>query len=332
MLKQLTVSNYILIEDIKISFREGLTIITGETGAGKSIFLGALRLIMGERIETKVFRNEDKKCVIEALFNLSQLNLHSFFSENDLDYEEETIIRREIMPNGKSRIFINDSPVTLHLAQELTHKLLDIHSQFSNNQLRDPHFHLQIIDALVQDKSMFTNYSEKFKRYKKLEKKLHKLLENQSNQNQTKEYNAFLLDELLKSNLKEKEWVELENEQKLLSNATEILTALDKSVFLFDNEQTGVINNLTEILQNIHKISSENTQIQEIKERINSVKIELHDILHEINVFSTKVEVNPNKLDQINQRIDLIYQLQTKHKVLTIKELLDIQTELEKSI
>ncbi len=331
MLKQLSISNYILIEDIKIYFQEGLTIITGETGAGKSILLGSLRLIMGERADVKTLRIADKKCVIEAIFDLSNLDLISFFEENELDYDNETIIRREIAPTGKSRIFINDTPVTLAIANNLSEKLIDIHSQFSNNQLRNPLFHLQIIDALVTKKSLFETYRKKYKEYKKIDKELSLLNQNFLENIQTREYNLYLLEELTKANFKEGEQEELENKQKQLSNATEILSSLERSIFILENEQTGTINALQEILQILNKIANKDIQLQQYKERIDSVAIELKDLLVDMNSFSSDFEVNPAKLEEINQKIGSIFMLQTKHKVTTIKELLFIKEQLEQS-
>ena len=330
MLNQLSIANYILIEDIKIPFENGLTIITGETGAGKSILLGALRLIMGDKADVKSLRDEQKKCVIEAIFDISKLELEDFFDKNELDFEKQTIIRREIGSNGKSRIFINDSPSNQSVVQELSNKLLDIHSQFSNHQLKDPIFHLQIVDSLVLDKSILKNYKEKFGSFKSIDQKLKKLIEEFSHQNQNTEYNLYLLDELQKADFKEEEQEELENEQKLLLNASDIISALDKSCYLVDNEQAGALHSLNEILHQLNGVSNNSSTILQFKERIQSVAIELKDILDEMTSFSTNFEVNPVKLEEITHRINLLYQLQSKHKVNSINELIEIKNQLEK--
>ncbi|MFA9289936.1 MAG: DNA repair protein RecN [Solirubrobacteraceae bacterium] len=330
MLKHLFIANYILIEDVNVTFNKNLTIITGETGAGKSILLGALRLIMGERAELSFLKDKDKKCVVEASFNIKNLNFSAFFLENDLDYLEETIIRREILPSGKSRSFINDTPVTLNILQEFTIDLIDIHSQFSNNQLKNPNFFITILDAFTNT-NLLLNYKLVYKEFKQCEKRVEELKSFFTNNNSQKEYNDFLLEELLKYSFKEEEQEELETEQNLLANSKDIISAIDKSIHLLENENQGIIFSLSDIQNLLLKVEKESNEIVEFKNRISTVKIELNDLLIEMNKFISNLEINPEKLFKVQQRLDLLYQLQNKHKVKTIKELLEIQEKLNSS-
>nr|WP_288835937.1 DNA repair protein RecN [uncultured Flavobacterium sp.] len=332
MITALSIKNYALIEKLAIDFSKGFSIITGETGAGKSIILGALGLVLGKRADLTSLKNKEEKCIIEAQFEISKYNLRAFFEANDLDYEDETIIRREILPSGKSRAFINDSPVNLQELQDLGLFLIDIHSQQQTRELTDENVQFDIIDAIAANQEIIADYQLLLKSYKSDKTQLNSLIKKQSESNKEQEYHAFLLNELLAAQLKSGEQEELESVFEQLNNVEIIKEAIDKSLAIANEEQFGVLNNLKEIKTAIQKIASFSTEYKELLERIDSLTIEFDDISAEMNRCSEKITHDPEQLEQINQKLQVIYNLQKKHQVLTVAELLLIQTKLENEV
>ena len=332
MITTLSIKNYALIEKLAIDFSKGFSIITGETGAGKSIILGALGLVLGKRADLTSLKNKEEKCVIEAHFEISKYNLLPFFEANDLDYEEETIIRREILPSGKSRAFINDSPVNLQELQELSLFLIDIHSQHQTQELSDEKVQFEIIDAIADNQEHILDYQMLLKSYKSDKSKLNSLLKKQAESAKEQEYNTFLLDELVKAQLKSGEQETLETDFEKLNNVEIIKESIDKSLAVANEEQIGVLHNLKEIKISLQKIASFSPEYNALLERITSVTIEFDDISTELNRCAEKLFNDPEQLELINQKLQLIYNLQKKHQVLTVDELIQIQTRLENSV
>ncbi|TDE07120.1 DNA repair protein RecN [Flavobacterium sandaracinum] len=329
MITSLSIKNYALIEKLTIDFSKGFSTITGETGAGKSIILGALGLVLGKRADLTSLKNKEEKCIIEAHFEISKYNLLPFFEANDLDYETETIIRREILPSGKSRAFINDSPVNLQELQELSLFLIDIHSQQQTQELSDENVQFNIIDAIAGNKETILEYQVLLKNYKADKSKLNALLKKQSESNKEQEYNAFLLDELVAANLKSGEQETLEADFEKLNNVEIIKESIDKALAIANDEQIGVMNNLKEIKVALQKIAPFSADYQSLLDRIASVTIEFDDISEEISRSSEKLVNDPEQLDLISQKLQVIFSLQKKHQVSTVEELLQIQSKLE---
>ncbi len=332
MITSLSIKNYALIEKLSIDFSKGFSIITGETGAGKSIILGALGLVLGKRADLTSLKNKEEKCVIEAHFEILKYNLHSFFEANDLDYEDETIIRREILPSGKSRAFINDSPVNLQELQELSLFLIDIHSQHQTQELSEENVQFEIIDAIADNQESILEYQTLLKSYKSDKSKLNSLLKRQAESYKEQEYNTFLLNELVDANLKSGEQETLEVDFEKLNNVETIKESIDKSLAIANEEQIGVMHNLKEIKASLQKIASFSPEYFSLLERITSLTIEFDDISGELNRCSDKLFNDPEQLEFISQKLQLIYNLQKKHQVATVDELLEIQTKLENSV
>ncbi len=332
MITSLSIKNYALIEKLTIDFSKGFSTITGETGAGKSIILGALGLVLGKRADLTSLKNKEEKCIIEAHFEISKYNLLPFFEANDLDYENETIIRREILSSGKSRAFINDSPVNLQELQELSIFLIDIHSQQQTQELSDENVQFDIIDAIANNKETILDYQSLLKSYKSDKSKLNSLLKKQSESKKEQEYNTFLLDELVAAQLKSGEQETLEGDFEKLNNVEIIKESIDKGLAIANEEQIGVLNNLKEIKISLQKIAPFSADYHSLLERITSVTIEFDDISDEMNRCSEKLINDPEKLDLISQKLQVIFNLQKKHQVNTVDELLKIQTNLENSV
>jgi DNA repair protein RecN (Recombination protein N) len=332
MITSLSIKNYALIEKLSIDFSKGFSIITGETGAGKSIILGALGLVLGKRADLTSLKNKEEKCVIEAHFKISKYNLEAFFEANDLDYEDDTIIRREILPSGKSRAFINDSPVNLQELQELSLYLIDIHSQQQTQELSEESVQFQIIDAIANNLEVITDYQNFLKKYKSDKTKLNALLKKQSESAKEQEYNTFLLNELVAAQLKSGQQEELEEEFEKLNNVEIIKESIDKSLAIANEEQFGVIQNINEIKASLHKIALFSTDYQALFERMTSLAIEFDDVSGELQKASEKLLNDPAQLDFISQKLQVIYNLQKKHQVATVDDLIEIQTKLENSV
>lgn len=332
MITSLSIENFALIEKLSVKFTNGFSVITGETGAGKSILLGALGLVLGKRADLTSLKNKEEKCIIEAHFQIKNYNLKSFFEANDLDYEEETIIRREILPSGKSRAFINDTPVNLTELQELSNYLIDIHSQHQTQELSDDTVQFQIIDSVASNFDLITQYSAKLKEHKKYKSELKYKNELLQSVLKEQDYNTFLLEELLSANLKFGEQEKFEIQFEKLNNVEFIKENLVKSLSIANEEQFGVLQNLKEIKLSFQKIARFSSEYNALHDRINSVLIEFDDIEKELNQLSETVFSNPDELQLINEKLQLIYTLQKKHQVNSVAELLEIQNDLDNKV
>lgn len=332
MITSLSIENFALIEKLSVNFSEGFSVITGETGAGKSILLGALGLVLGKRADLSSLKNKEEKCVIEANFSIKDYNLKSFFIENDLDYEDQTIIRREILPTGKSRAFINDTPVNLNELQRLSNYLIDIHSQHQTQELSDDDVQFKIIDSVAANSDLILQYSLKLKDLKKLKSDLKSKIEQLNIVLKEQDYNSFLLEELLAANLKADEQEVLETQFEKLNNVEFIKENIVKSLAIANDDQFGVLNNLKEIKLHFQKIAGFSSEYNSLFERVSSVLIEFDDIEKELTNFSETLNSNPEELATINEKLQLIYLLQKKHQVNSINELLDIQNDLDNKV
>jgi DNA repair protein RecN (Recombination protein N) len=332
MITSLSIENFALIEKLSVKFTDGFSVITGETGAGKSILLGALGLVLGKRADLTSLKNKEEKCIIEAHFQIKNYNLKSFFVSNDLDYEDETIIRREILPSGKSRAFINDTPVNLNELQELSNYLIDIHSQHQTQELSDDAVQFQIIDSVASNFDFISQYSIQLKEYKRLKSDLKSKKESLSSVLKEQDYNTFLLNELLSAQLKSGELEELESSFEKLNNVEFIKETLVKSLAIANDEQFGVLQNLKEVKASLQKIAGLSTEYNLLFERVNSTLIEFDDIEKELNQLSETIFSDPEALDLTNQKLQLIYTLLKKHQVNTIDELLIIQNDLDNKV
>jgi DNA repair protein RecN (Recombination protein N) len=332
MITSLSIENFALIEKLSVNFTDGFSVITGETGAGKSILLGALGLVLGKRADLTSLKNKDEKCVIEAHFSIKKYNIEAFFTANDLDYEDDTIIRREILPSGKSRAFINDTPVNLSELQELSDLLLDIHSQHQTQELSETKMQFQIIDAVANNSEHLETYFLLLKQYKQAEAQLKQLNDTLSSLVKEQEYNTFLLDELLAAQLQNCNQHELEIELEKLNNVEFIKESLIKSLAIANDEQFGIAQNLKEIKLVLQKIAPFSTEYEAVFQRVASVLIEFDDIDKELQVHSESIMGEPEKLEQITQKLQLIYSLQKKHQVQSIDELLVIQNDLDDKV
>ncbi|MFO7673101.1 MAG: AAA family ATPase, partial [Lutibacter sp.] len=328
MLTNLSIKNYALIDSLSVNFRDYLSTITGETGAGKSILLGALGLVLGKRADISTLKDTAKKCIIEAKFLISNYQLEGFFEENDIDFENETIIRREISPSGKSRAFVNDTPTTLQVLQDLSEKLIDVHSQHQTHQLSDVNFQFQIIDALAGNAPKIESYKRGLKLFTQLTKELNELNKNKEAATQNYEYNLHLFEELNKAKLKLDEQEVIEQSLDKLNNIEEIKLSLSEAQALALSEEIGLQTLLNAFLASIHRISSFSNEYEALHQRILSVKIEFDDIAGEIEDFYENVDFDPLELQKLNDRLQLIYNLQKKHAVTSIAELLQKQEEL----
>lgn len=328
MLANLSIENYALIDSLKVGFDSGFTVITGETGAGKSILLGGLSLVLGNRADLSSLRNKDKKCIVEADFTIKDYNLKPFFSKADLDYEDRTVIRREILPSGKSRAFINDTPVTLDVLSRLGARLIDVHSQHQTLRLTENDFQFKLIDALANNKSRLTAYKELLQNFTKTEKELQALVEFQSSATKEQDYNLFLLTELEAAPLKEGILEELEVQYEQLNNVELIMEELSKGDQLFNDEQAGILPLMTEMRAAFSKLAGFGNQYEELYNRIQSVFIELDDINTELQNFQENIESNPSALEEVSTKLQLLYNLQKKHGVNEMMELIRIKNEL----
>ncbi|SHK26879.1 DNA replication and repair protein RecN [Maribacter aquivivus] len=328
MLSTLSISNYALIDRLEVDFNKGFTVITGETGAGKSILLGGLSLVLGKRADLSSLRVKDQKCIIEGTFRIDTYGLQNFFEENDLDYENSTVIRREILPSGKSRAFVNDTPVTLGVLSILGENLIDIHSQHQTMQLTENDFQLKLVDALANNQKRLSEYRKGLKTYRKAQKELDKLIEVQSTANKEQDYNTFLLEELEKAPLIAGVIEELEEEYEQLNNVELIMEQLSKGDQLFNDEQIGVLPLVTEMRQSLSKLVDFGSNYNDLFERVKSVLIELDDVSSELQRLQEGVEANPDQLEQVNNKLQLLYNLLKKHNVSDIAELIVIKNDL----
>ncbi|UXP30641.1 DNA repair protein RecN [Reichenbachiella agarivorans] len=329
MISNLSISNYALIRELNIEPHSGLNMITGETGAGKSIMLGAVGLLLGKRADVKALLDQETKCVVEAEFSIGELGLQDLFEENDLDYDDHTIIRREISPKGKSRAFVNDVPVTLDVLKVLGLKLIDIHSQNESLQLSKKEVKLEVIDDFAQSKKQLKTYQTCFVQYNKTFKKLEELLSRSKSAQEDEEYKSYLLDELVKAELQATEQEDLEEELGLLSNAEEIKLQLVQITNEFDVQDFSLNDRLRNAVNTLRKLAKFSHELEKLGERLDSATTEIADVVSELSTVQEGVEHNPERMMQVQQRLDLIFQLQQKHHVNTVQGLLDIQSKME---
>ncbi len=329
MLVNLHIDNYALIEQLVIDMKPGLTIITGETGAGKTILLGALSLILGKRADTSVLRDPSRKCIVEGEFNIEAYDLESFFENNDIDYEPLTLIRREIGANGKSRSFINDTPVTLNKIRELGIKLVDIHSQHENLNMSNHEFQLNVIDHFAGLFEKRNEYQGVFEEYQSLHDQYHDLLKEAENSKADKDYWEFQLDELNKANLRPGEQQELEADLEQLNHAGEIKSGLTETIMALSEGESDAIRLINNAMGALQKIHAYYPKAEEIISRLDSASIELKDIARETELLNEKVSVDPSRQQFTEERLNTIYSLQKKHMVGSDSELIDIRHQLE---
>jgi DNA repair protein RecN len=332
VLQSLAIKNFALIEDMKVPFSKGFTIITGETGSGKSILLDALALVLGRRADLSALRNKEEKCVVEAEFAIENYALADFFHQEELDYEPLTIIRREILPSGKSRAFVNDSPVTLDVLSRLSKALIDIHSQHDTQQLSEEDFQFFLIDALAENTPLLQEYQAALKVYKQQSKKLQELKDFQENTQKEHDYNTFVLGELQEIDLEEGMQEELEAFYTQASNSETIRDNLTEAANLLAEEEQGIMTQVRELSSLFSSLSSYSPQYNELYERIDAVFIELDDLSREVYDLAENVEFDPKKLARVQKKLQKIYDLQKKHKVATVAELIAIEEALEAKV
>ncbi len=332
MLLSLSIKNYALIESLETDFSNQFSVITGETGAGKSILLGALGLVLGNRADLTSLKDKEQKCIIEAQFAISNYNLQSFFEDNDMDYEDKTIIRREILPSGKSRAFVNDSPVNLQELQELGAMLLDIHSQHQTRELTEENYQIEILDAVANNVELLTSYKIALSDFKSIQKELKQLIVEKETLVKEHEYNSFLLNEFLAANLVEGEQETLEQELEQLSNVEFIKENFERVLAIANEEQVGAIVNLKEIKLALQKVANFSISNAQLLERMSSSLLEIEDIISECEQSNDKIVADPERLELVNTKLQTIYTLQKKHQVQTIAELLVIQNELDAKV
>ncbi|MEZ4796457.1 MAG: DNA repair protein RecN [Flavobacteriaceae bacterium] len=332
MLTKLTIQNYALIENLNVSFNNGLSIITGETGAGKSILLGGLSLILGKRADLTVINDASKKCIVEAIFDIANYDLKELFKEQDLDYEPETIIRREILPSGKSRAFVNDSPVNLNVLSILGDHLIDIHSQHQTLELTNNDFQFDILDALSKNHKTLLEYKNNLSEFKAITKDLETLHKRKSEAIKEHDYNSFLLNELVEAQIKNVNIEDLEEEQATLSNVEFVTEEMNLSNQLLNEEQIGILQNLSVLKSSFAKLSGISKTYEELYSRIVSSHIELSDLQSEIEGLQEGLELNPERLEEVNAKLQSIHNLLQKHNAESIVELLSIENELDNKV
>ncbi len=332
MLRGLSIKNFALIEQLQVSFDAGLITITGETGAGKSLLLGALGLLLGKRADLGSVKDSSKKCIIEGTFEIKKYNLTSFFEDEELDYEDQTIIRREILPSGKSRAFINDTPVTLSSLVSLGSRLIDIHSQHQTLEVTTNDFQFEVLDALANTSREIESYKRGLVLLKEKEKCLDELIANQESFTKEYEYNSFLLKELEDAKLKQGELPELEEQYERLNNIEEIQERLSGSIAIISSEEVGVGDQFAVVKNNFLKLESFSGGLKELSQRIQSLHIELDDINASILDEFEKLEADPQRLEQVSQRIQLLHNLQVKHNCSDVEELINIFNLLKEKV
>ena len=329
MLRQLHIQNFTLIEELKIDFHAGFSVITGETGAGKSIILGAIALLLGNRADIRQVRNGAKKCVIEAHFDLSHYHFNDFFEENDLDFDpDDCILRREVSASGKSRAFINDMPVSLALMRELGNQLIDIHSQHQNLLLQKDDFTLEVVDTLAHNEAVKVAYRQAFAQRNAVGQQLDTLKEQIERSRENEDYTRFLCQELDKAQLTEGLQEQLEQEAETLSHAEEIKTVLYETATTLQGDEGNVVEKLKTTANQLHHLTAVFPAVAELADRLDSTYIEVKDIASETDALTDGIEYRPDELAAINERLDIIYSLQRKHHVATVEELMAVHNQL----
>ncbi len=332
MLARLSISNYALINQLQVNFHKNLNSLTGETGAGKSIILGALGLILGNRADLSVLKDKQQKCIVEGQFEVEEYALKAFFEDNDLDYDASTILRREITPSGKSRAFINDTPVNLKVIRELGLKLIDIHSQHQNLDLGNQKFQLDLVDSVAKSLKILTDYKKLFSAYKSTEQQLDETKQTAEKAKADLDYFQFQFNQLEEAGLKVDEQLKLETELEKLTHAEDIKTAFAEVNTLLDNETLSVVRNIKEGQRALEKIKDYFKEAGGLSERLESTMIELQDIVEEAEQLSEKVEFNPERIEQVSERLNLIFSLQQKHNVATVAELIAFKNHFDDKI
>jgi DNA repair protein RecN (Recombination protein N) len=332
MLKRLAIRNYALIDNLDISFSKELNIMTGETGAGKSIILGALSLILGQRAEGKYFFNQQKKCVIEGTFEVNGFQLEDFFTENDLDYDRETVLRREISSDGKTRAFINDTPVNLALLKKLGEKLIDVHSQHATLEINDEEFQLLVIDTVAGNESLLSDYRQSYRAYRNAQSRLKELISLSEQNKADLDYFQFQFDELVKAGLAPDEQAELEQEQSELTHAEEIKRSLLISIGVLSENEPSVAVQIKDALISLANAEKYKPEIGKITERLNSALIEIKDLISELEDLEQRSLINESRLEEVNERLDLLYSLQKKHRVNSDTELIGVREQFSEKI
>jgi len=333
MLKQLSIQNYAIIDAIDIRFPEGMNVVTGETGAGKSIIMGALGLILGDRADSSALVNKEKKCIVEGVFKAeTKAVVEKFLKDNELDTDEELVLRREIGVNGKSRAFINDTPVNLEQLRELSSLLVDLHQQFDALQLGENEFQREVIDGLAGNKNIFGEYRVVYSQWKQIQQELDELKDQKQKFDKEADYNRFQFTELNEAGFRENELEETDAELKMLNNSEEIKSALSKVYFELKESESPVVNQLKVLSSQLQVYSSFHSQLPELVQRLQSAQIELQDIAGDLDSISDHINYSPEKIEQLNERLSLGYKLTKKHGVKTTNELLIIQKQLEEKL
>ncbi|MEZ4943762.1 MAG: DNA repair protein RecN [Saprospiraceae bacterium] len=332
MLKRLHIRNYALIDRMEIDFSERLTIITGETGAGKSILLGALGLVMGERADTKIFYNDQEKCVVEAWFDVAKYELRDFFAENELDYDDEVVIRRELSPAGKSRSFVNDTPANNQVLKRLTEALVDLHQQFDVLDIHNVNFQLRMIDALADNGPLLQNYQRDFRQYQADRRQLTDLTERSANVAKEMDFLRFQYNELEQATLQDGEQEDLEAELNRLTNAEDIKRAYGMAYTLLNDGEHDLVSQMQELSRSLAQTRNVSTDLNTLSERLDTLLIELQDIAKECARISEHTEYSPERIEEIQERLNVLYKLEKKHNVSTVSDLLEIQSGLEEQL
>ncbi|MDT8401186.1 MAG: DNA repair protein RecN [Bacteroidales bacterium] len=332
MLKKLLVRNYALIRELEMNFDNGFTVLTGETGAGKSIILGALSLILGVRADSSTLLDKSEKCMVEGFFDVKDETISGFFRKNDIDEMKPMILRREVSPNGRSRAFINDTPVNLDLMKELGNRLIDIHSQHESLLLSSNHFQLSVIDSFADHSTLLDEYRSVYEEYKRLEWEYRTLANDRDKRIADLDYYSFQLKQLDEAKLREGEEKDLEEEEELLTHAGEINEALASSSVLISGDDISAINHLNEVRKLLEKIVSFYPDAESLIERIESSVIELNDLGNELNNRAFSVEGDPGRLEHVSERLDILNSLMQKHRVEEVKSLIEIREELRNAI
>ena len=332
MLQQLNIKNYALIEDLSVDFTDGFSVITGETGAGKSILLGALGFVLGDRADTGVLFNKEMKCVVEAHFQLNGNNLQPLFDSNDLDFDKECIFRRELSPQKKSRAFINDTPVSLQVMKEIGSQLVDIHSQHDSLLLTDADFQLHLLDEIAQSQNLLVDYQTNYGVYNSLKRRLNELRETASKNIAENDYLKFQLDELQKVQLKEGEYAEIEQSLNVMENAEEIRSLLFSANGLLENSETAILPQLNELSSAMHRLKQLMPSSEELLQRIESTQLELKDIAYDLERIGDGAQFDEEKLQELQERFDLLSRLMMKHHVKEFEALIALRDELETKV
>ncbi len=332
MLTSLSVKNYALIEALQIEFGKGFTAITGETGAGKSILLGALALVLGKRADSATLRDKNKKCIVEADFNIEKLSLQDFFYENDLDYENIATLRREILPTGKSRAFVNDTPVSLNIMKRLGEMLVDVHSQHQTLLLSKPEFQTNLFDSYINNPQILLQYQEAFNKYKRIENDLKKLMDKKENAAKEEDYLRYQLSELENASETIDNFDDLKNMEVTLAHAEEIAESIKKALFLLSDSNMPAIVQIASAKDALSKTVSYNNDLNELYKRLEPIVIELKDIVAELELTGNNLDFNPALIDSINEKLDNIYRLQKKHNVQNVGDLQEIRNKIAEKL